>query len=139
MDDFVCDFERQPGEEIKEYEPVRDTMLMAIPQARALRGGVPLRRKQSGAYSVKVVEAQDEEDEGEYVIEENEAFDDELEIEYQVTVAMMTIAKQRRAEANRARQFFREPQSSEDRKAQLDKLKQKSLCSMWATGPSERR
>ena len=30
VDDFVCDFERQPGEEIKEYEPLRDTMLMAV-------------------------------------------------------------------------------------------------------------
>ena len=37
MDDFVCDFERQPGEEIKEYEPLRDAMLTAIPQARAQR------------------------------------------------------------------------------------------------------
>ena len=36
----------------------------------------------------------------------------------------MTISKQRRAEADRARQFFRKPQSSEDRKARLDKLKQ---------------
>ena len=36
VDDFVCDFERQPGEEIKEYEPLRDTMPTAIPQARVL-------------------------------------------------------------------------------------------------------
>ena len=63
MDDFVCDFERQPGEEIKEYEPLRDAVLTAIPQARALRGDVPLQRKQPGAYSAQVVEAQDEEDE----------------------------------------------------------------------------
>ena len=41
VDDFVCDFERQPGEEIKEYEPLRDAMLMAVPQARALRGVFP--------------------------------------------------------------------------------------------------
>ena len=27
-----------------EYKPLRDAMLAAIPQARALRGGVPLRR-----------------------------------------------------------------------------------------------
>ena len=40
----------------------------------------------------------------------------------------MTIAKQRRAEVDRARQFFRKPQSSEDRKAKLDKLKQKLPC-----------
>ena len=42
--------------------------------------------------------------------------------------AMMTIAKQRRAEVDRARQFFGKPQSSEDRKAQFDKLKQKLPC-----------
>ena len=64
MDDFVHDFERQPGEEIKEVEPLRDATLTAIPQARALRGGVPLHQKQSGAYSAQVVEGQDEEDEG---------------------------------------------------------------------------
>ena len=34
-----------------EYEPPRDAMLTAIPRAGALRGGVPLHRKQSGAYS----------------------------------------------------------------------------------------
>ena len=39
VDHFVCDFERQRGEEIKEDEPLRDAMLTAIPQARALRGG----------------------------------------------------------------------------------------------------
>ena len=63
VDDFVCDFERQPGEEIKEYEPLRDAMLTAIPQARAVRGDVPLHRKEPGAYSAQVVEAQNEEDE----------------------------------------------------------------------------
>ena len=31
MDDFVCDIERQPGEEIKESEPLRDAMLNANP------------------------------------------------------------------------------------------------------------
>ena len=82
MDDFVCDFERQPGEEIKEYEPLRDAMLMTIPQAHALRGVVPLHQKQSGAYSAQVVEAQDEEDEGEHVLEENKASDEELEVEW---------------------------------------------------------
>ena len=40
----------------------------------------------------------------------------------------MTIAKQCRAEVDRARQFFREPLSSENRKANLDKLKQKLPC-----------
>ena len=41
---------------------------------------------------------------------------------------MMTIAKQRRAEVDRARQFLRKLQSSEDSKAQLDTLKQKFPC-----------
>ena len=41
---------------------------------------------------------------------------------------MMTIAKQRRTEVDRARQFFRKPQSLEERKARLDKLKQKYPC-----------
>ena len=41
-----------------EYEPLSDTMLTAIPRAGAVRGGVPLHRKQSGAYSAQVVEAQ---------------------------------------------------------------------------------
>ena len=35
----------------------------------------------------------------------------------------MTIAKQRRTEVDKARQFFRKPQSSEERK--IDKLKQR--------------
>ena len=52
----------------------------------------------------------DEEEEGEHVLEENAASDDELEAEYQEAVALMTIAKQRRAEADQARQFFRKPQ-----------------------------
>ena len=67
MDEFVCDFERQPDEEIKEDEPLRDAMLMAISQARALRGSggrelVPLSLKQSGAYSAQGGEAQAEVD-----------------------------------------------------------------------------
>ena len=61
--DFVGDYERQQGEEVEEYAPRRDAMPTAVPQARALRRGVPLRRKQPGAYSAQVVEAQDEEDE----------------------------------------------------------------------------
>ena len=122
MDHFFYDFERRPGEEIREYESLRDAMLMAIAQARALRGGVPLHRKQSGAYSAQVVEAQDEEDKGEHVLEENEASDDESEAEFQEAVALMTVAKQRRTEVDRARQFSRKPESSEDRKARLDNL-----------------
>ena len=110
VDDFVYDFERQQGEENRDYdtrfnillrrfeavvgqatplikahvflrmtnlsaekqsqivsaaisryesEPLRDAMLTAIPRAGALRGSVPLHRKQSGAYSAQVVEAQD--------------------------------------------------------------------------------
>ena len=54
--------------------------------------------------------------------------DDELEAEYQEAVAMMTVAEQRRTEVDRARQFFRKPQSSEERKARLDKLMQKLPC-----------
>ena len=65
---------------------------------------------------------------GEHVLEENDASHDELEAEYQEAMAMMTIEKQRRTEVDRARQFFRKPQSSEDRKARLDKLKQKLPC-----------
>ena len=87
-----------------------------------------MRRKQSGASSAQAVEAQDEEAEGEHVLEENKASDDELEAESQEAVAVMTIAKQRKAEVDRARQIFRKPQSSEERKARLDKLKQKFPC-----------
>ena len=89
---------RQLGEEIKESEPLRDTMLMANPQARAWRGSIPLHQKQSGAHTAQVVVAQDEEDEGEHDLEENEASDDELEVQHQEAVAMMTIAKQKRTE-----------------------------------------
>ena len=70
-----------------------------------------------------MVETQDEQNEGEEVLEENEAFYDELEVEYQEAVAMMTLAKQRRGEVNRARQFSRKHQSSEDTTNRLDKLK----------------
>ena len=76
----------------------------------------------------KWLRIQDEEDEEEHVLEANEASDDELEAGYQEAVAMMTIGKQRRAEVDQARQFFRKPQSSENRKAKLDKLKQKLPC-----------
>ena len=86
-------------------------MFTGIPRAGAVREGVLLHRKQSGAFSAKVVEAQDEEDEEEHVLEANEASDDELEAEYQEAVALMTIAKKRRAEVDRARQFFRKLQS----------------------------
>ena len=84
-----------------------------------------------------MVEAQDEEDEEEHVLKENEASDDELEAEYQETAAMQTIATQRRTEVDRARQFFRKPQSREDRKASIDKFKQRfPLRSVvnWAIG-----
>ena len=86
-------------------------MLTAIPRAGALRG-VSLSWKQSGAY----------------LLEENEASDDELEAEHKEAVALMTTAKQRRAEVDHARQFFRKRQSSEDRKARLDKLKWRPPC-----------
>ena len=83
-------------------------------------------------------EARDEGNEEVHVLEAKEASADEWEAEYQEAVAMMTVARQRREEVNRARQFSRKPKSSQDRKAQLDKLKQKLPCSMWATGPLER-
>ena len=87
-----------------------------------------------------MVEAPDEEDEGEHVLEEIEASDDKLEAEYQEAVAMMTIAKQRRTEVDRARQFFRKPKSSEERKAQARQARAKtSVCEMWSTGPLEGR
>ena len=38
-----------------EYEPLLDAMLTAIPEGGALRGGVPLHRRQSGVYSAQVV------------------------------------------------------------------------------------
>ena len=96
-------------------------MPTAVPQARALRGCVPLRREQSGAYPAQVVEEV-------HVLVATEASDDEWEAEYQEAVAMMTVAGQRRAEVNRARRFFREPRSFEGHKTQLDKLKQKLPC-----------
>ena len=89
-----------------EYEPLKDAMLTAIPQAGALRGCVPLHRKQSGVYSAQGVEAQYEEDEEEHVLETNEASNDELKAEHRESIALMTIAKQRRAEVDQARQFF---------------------------------
>ena len=64
----------------------------------ALRGGVPLRRKQS--------EARDEGNEEVHLLEAKEASDSEWEAEYNEAVAMMTVARERRAGVNRARQFF---------------------------------
>ena len=111
-----------------EYEPLRDAMLAAIPRAGAFRGSVLSHRKQSGAYSAQKVEAQEEGDEEEPVLEGTDTSEDELEAEYQEAVAAMTIAKQRRTEVDKARQFFRKPQSSEERKARNDKLKQRRPC-----------
>ena len=122
VDDFVCNFERQPGKEIRDYDS-RFKILLRRFEAVAgqvnplIKAHVFLRKAQT------TLEAQDEEDEGEQVLEENEASEDELEAEYQEAVA-----KQRRAEVNRSRQFSRKPQSSEDSKARLDKLKQKLSC-----------
>ena len=95
--------------------------------AGALRGSVSFYRKQPGAYSAQVVAAHDDEDEEEHFLEATEASDDESEAEHWEAVALMTIAKQRRAEGDQARQFFRKPQSFEDRRARLDKLKQSSV------------
>ena len=77
-------------------------MPTAVPQARVSRGGVPLRRKQSGAYPAQVVEVQDVGNE-EVHVEAKEASDDEWEAECQEAVATMTVARQSRAEVNRAR------------------------------------
>ena len=92
---------------------------MAIPQPGALRGSVALYRKQSGVYPAQVVEAQDEEDEEEHVLETNEASDDELEAEHRETIALMTIAKQRRAEVDQARQFFRKKEFKRNQEYQI--------------------
>ena len=83
--------------------------------------GCSLASKTVGTYSAQLVEVPGEGDEEVHVLE---ASDDEMEAEYQEAVSVMTVARQRRAEVNRARQFFRESQSFEGRKAQLDKLKQ---------------
>ena len=179
VDDFVYDFERQPGEEIRdydtrfnilwrrfeavtgqvnplikahvflikanlssekqsqivsvamsryEYEPLRDAMLTSILRAGAFRGGVPLHSKTVRSKLCPMVEAQEEGDEEEPVLEVNDASEDELEPDYQEAVAIMTVAKQRRTEVDKARQFFRKPQSSEERKARIDKLKQRLPC-----------
>ena len=104
-----------------EYEPLRDAMLAAVARVGALRGGVPSSRTQPGAYSAQVVASPGEDDEEERFLEANEASDDELEAEHREAVA-------RRAEVDQARHFFRRPQSSEDRKARLDKLKQRLPC-----------
>ena len=45
MDNFVGDFERQPGKEVEDYAPRRDAMPWAVFHARALRGGVPFASK----------------------------------------------------------------------------------------------
>ena len=60
----------------------------------------------SRAYLAQVREARDEGNGEVYVLEAKEASDDEWEAEYQEAVAMMTVARQRRAQVNRARQFF---------------------------------
>ena len=43
-------------------------------------------------------------------------------------MALMAIAKHRRAEVDQVRQFFLKPRQSEDRKARLDKLKRRFPC-----------
>ena len=98
-------------------------MPSAVPWIHASRGSVALRRKQSGAHSAQVVEAQDEEDEEEQVFEANEAFEDEVEAD---SPDGHRKTAQSRSEPNR--QFSRKHQSSEDSKARLDKLKQRLPC-----------
>ena len=128
VDDFVGDFERQLGEESRRTRHGETPSPRRFLKPVVCEGVRPCRRKQSGAYLAQVGEAQDEGNEEVHVLEAKEASDDEWEAEYQEAVAMMTVARQRRAEGNRARRFFREPQSLEDRKAQLDKLNQKLPC-----------
>ena len=70
-----------------EHGPQRDVMPTAIPRAGALQGGVPLHQRQPGAYSARGMEA----------LEANAVSDDELETEYQEAMALLTLAKQRRA------------------------------------------
>ena len=61
----------------------------------ALRGGSPFSRKHPGVCSAQLVEAQDEDGEETDSFESHEASDDE----YIEVVALMTTAKQRRAES----------------------------------------
>ena len=134
---MVCNFDRQPGGEIKEYEPLSEAMITAIPQTHASRRGVPLWRKQSGVDCAPVVEAQDEEDGGEQVLEENEASFDDLEIEYQVAVAMMTLAKSRSEPSetflSETSVIWREQGPARQTRSEI------SLRARGATGPLERR
>ena len=84
-----------------EYAPLRFAMFLSDSSSSRFARSVLSHRKESGAYWAQVVEAQDEEDEEEYVPEVDEASDDELEAEYQEGVALVTVAKQRRAEVDR--------------------------------------
>ena len=100
VDDFVCVLERQPDEGNQGVRATERRHGHGDSSSSRFARCFPLRRKQSGEYSVQVVESHDEEDEGEHLLEENEPSDDELEAEYQEAVALMTIAKQCRAEVD---------------------------------------
>ena len=97
-------FEHQPGEDI-EYEPLERRDSSSSRFAR----GCSLASKTVRSVLCPSGRGPGEEDEGEHVLEAKEASDDELEAEYQEAVAMITIAKQRRAKVDRARRFFQEP------------------------------
>ena len=97
---------------IYEYKPQRDVMPTAILRAGALQGGVPLHQRQPGAYSFRGMDA----------VEANAVSDDELETEYQEAIALLTLAKQRRAW---------KPQFSIDHNAELNKLEQKLPRAQW--------
>ena len=92
-----------------EYEPLRDAMLTEIPRTGALRGSVPCIENSPERTLPKWWRPRMKRTKGSRSSTKNEASDDELEVEYQEAAAIMTIAKQRRAEVDRARQFFRKP------------------------------
>ena len=97
------------GTDLRQYERLflafvsntRDGILTAIPRAGALRRGEGCSCASKTIRSVLCRSG-------------------EFEAVYHEAVAMMTIAKKRRAEVDQARQLFRKPH--------LDKLKQKLLC-----------
>ena len=67
-----CDFERQPGEEIKQYAPRRDAMPSAVPRIHASRGESYLASITVRSVLYPNGRDQDEENEEAQVLEENE-------------------------------------------------------------------
>ena len=93
-----------------EYEPLRDAMLTASPRAGALRGSVPLSRKQSGAY----------------------ASDDELEGEYQHRKTAQSRIGPSETVLSKTSVIRRSQGPARQTEAET------SMCEMWSTGPLER-